>query len=72
VLSSGENHLFIYALKNAQRQELAETYCCEYNDHVVVAINRTLNSQLKHLLLALMETPARYDARQLHRAKIAL
>lgn len=53
---------------NAKRQEIARFYSGLYGCDLMETLHNTYSGEFGELLQALLETPARYDARQLHRA----
>uniref|UniRef100_A0A914V006 Annexin n=1 Tax=Plectus sambesii TaxID=2011161 RepID=A0A914V006_9BILA len=56
------------ARSNAQRQHIAQTYESMYGTVLRKELKDELKGDFEDLMLALMETPARYDAQQLHDA----
>jgi hypothetical protein len=53
---------------NVQRREISRVYLAKYGEELSHRINETFTREFRELIHALLETPARYDASQLHRA----
>uniref|UniRef100_A0A914XCD4 Annexin n=1 Tax=Plectus sambesii TaxID=2011161 RepID=A0A914XCD4_9BILA len=53
---------------NAERLEILCAYSSLFNEELIPALKQKLTGDFAHLILAIMETPARFDAIQLHQA----
>jgi hypothetical protein len=60
--------LVLCARTNAQRQEIAKEYKVLFGKDLARELKGELSGDFENLVLALMDTPAEYDAKQLNRA----
>lgn len=59
-------------ISNWQRQEVSRAFKTMYGKDLIEDLKSELSGDFEHLVLALMEPPARYDAHQLHKAMAGL
>jgi annexin A7/11 len=70
-IESKTNETFIDVLcrrSNSQRQEIAETFKVQYGKDLAHELKAKLSGDFEVLVLALLESSARFDAEQLHKA----
>uniref|UniRef100_A0A183BP75 Annexin n=2 Tax=Globodera pallida TaxID=36090 RepID=A0A183BP75_GLOPA len=58
----------ICAIDNQQRQQLASEFKKEFGTDLVVALEKAFKGHFEEMIIALMQTPAVYDANQMHEA----